>query len=119
MKDGNKLKTLAKIGENIIIDTIDLQKCHIGKPEEAILQVVEEKPYHSRSFNWPYYAYATKENMVYIHSAFNPNFIQRFEMPSNVSIIASTFLTDYQDCFIIVETNDEHFEVYQIDLDSS
>ena len=50
-------------------------------------------------------------------SAFNKNFIQRYELPSHVSIVCSTFLSDNQDCFILVETNDEYFEVYQIDLD--
>jgi hypothetical protein len=79
---------------------------------------VEEKHYHSPSFSWPYFSYATKNNKVFIYNAFNHRYIQRYELPSHVAVIADTFVTDHQDCFVIVETEDEYFEVYHIDLDS-
>ena len=40
-------------------------------------------------------------------------------MPSNVTVIKHTFLTDTHDLFAHVETIDEYFETYHIDLDSS
>ena len=39
-------------------------------------------------------------------------------MPEKVSIISHTFLTDTHDFYVFVETSDEHFEIYTIDLDS-
>ena len=49
-------------------------------------------------------------------SAFNKYFVQRYELPSNVSRISKTYISDSNVCYVIVETNDKHFEVYSIDL---
>lgn len=35
-----------------------------------------------------------------------------------MSIISHTFLTDTHDFYVLVETLDDHFEIYTIDLDS-
>jgi hypothetical protein len=40
-------------------------------------------------------------------------------MPEHVSVVNHTFLTDTHDFFAHVETNDQHFETYLIDLDSA
>jgi hypothetical protein len=77
-----------------------------------------EKHYHALGFNWPYFSYGTKDNYLFILNAFNPSFIQRYELPKIVSIISHTFLTDTHDFYCFVETLDDHFEIYTIDLDS-
>lgn len=51
-------------------------------------------------------------------NCFNPNVVQRFEFPTCITVILQTFLTDTHDFYAIVETQDEYFEVYHIDLDS-
>lgn len=40
-------------------------------------------------------------------------------MPKNTSKAVATFLADSHDLYIVLETIDQYFEVYQIDLDSS
>jgi hypothetical protein len=53
---------------------------------------------------------------VFIFTAFNKYFVQRYELPSSVSRISKTFISNSNVCYVIVETNDKHFEVYSIDL---
>ena len=84
-----------------------------------MIESVEEKHYHAYGFNWPYFSYAKKKNEIIILNAFNPYIIQRYELPENVMVINHTFVTDTHDLFAHVESNDEHFETYQIDLDSA
>ena len=69
-------------------------------------------------FNWPYFSYATMNNYVFILNAFNPNFIQRYELPKSVIRCSATFLTDTHDLYIICEI-ENGFEVYNLDLDSN
>ena len=81
--------------------------------------VAVQKFYKGYGYNWPYFSYATQFKKVLILNCFNPSFVQRYEFPANVSTIMQTFLTDTSDCFIIAETIEDTFEIYQIDLDSS
>jgi hypothetical protein len=113
------LKTMIKLGESIYCDTIDLDECYHEDSTQAVVESVEEKHYHAYGFNWPYFSYATKKNDIIILNAFNPYVIQRYELPENVAVINHTFLTDTHDLFAHVESNDEHFETYHIDLDSA
>jgi hypothetical protein len=69
------------------------------------------------AFNWPYFSYGTCFNFIHIYNAFNPNFIQRYELPINVSVIKSIVLTDTHDLFCIVETNENECQIFHIDLD--
>ena len=39
-----------------------------------------------------------------IFNAFNPSFVQRYELPSYTTVIKNTFLTDTHDGYIIIET---------------
>ena len=99
------LKTLMKCGEVLYIDTIDIAKAYtVEDPEDAVIDTVVEQHYHSMGFNWPYFSYGTKNNKVFILNAFNPNLIQRFQLPKNVSKISATFLTDTHDLYCITET---------------
>ena len=74
--------------------------------------------YMAYGFNWPYFSYATKFKKILIYNAFNPTFVQRYELPSQVSLVLRTFLTDSHDLFAIVETYDQQHEIYHINLDS-
>lgn len=40
-------------------------------------------------------------------------------MPRRASKIVATFLADSHDFYAVMETTDEYYEIYQIDLDSS
>ena len=117
IKDNNLLKTLIRIGEHLYIDTIDLTKCIGHKPKDAIVESIAQKHYHSLSFSWPYFSYATKNNRVFILNSFNQNFVQRYELPRFVSKVCSTFLTETYDFYCIAETDSNEFHVYHIDLD--
>ena len=115
-KDGNMV-ILSKTGENLYIDTISLELGYKDDPDAAVVDTCVDNNYFAYGFNWPYFSFATKENFVFIYNAFNPNFIQRYELPSNVQRINKTFLTDTHDFYTLCETKDDHMEVYTIDLD--
>jgi len=55
---------------------------------------------------------------VFIYNSFNPSFVQRYELPHHVQKVVWTFLTDTHDFYCMVETKDNHFEKYHLDLDS-
>lgn len=113
---------LSKAGENLYIDTISLELGYSEDPnfdpDLAVIDTCVDNRYFAYGFNWPYFSFATKENFVLIYNAFNPNFIQRYELPHHVSRIKKTFLTDTHDFYTLCETKDEHMEVYTIDFDS-
>lgn len=69
--DGEVIKTLMRVGEHLHIDTISLTACLTPNPRDGILSQVVEHNYHSMSFSWPNFAYATKKNKVFIFTAFN------------------------------------------------
>ena len=70
------------------------------------------------AFNWPYFAYATKHNEIYILNAFNGNFIQRYLLPEETIKCVSAFLTDTHDYFCIIKTK-TGYQLFNIDLDSA
>jgi hypothetical protein len=75
------MKTIMKIGEFLYVDVIDIA---IGFKEDSSNEHVEcsiDKYYMAYGFNWPYFSYGTKLNVVVVLNAFNPNYQQRYEMP--------------------------------------
>lgn len=117
------LKSLIRVGDNIYMDTVDnnLGFPHEGRsfePKNSLISTCVDKFYFAYSFNWPYFSIASKDNFIYIFNAFNKDFIQRFKLPERVTIVCSTFLTDTHDFYAVVETIDEFFEIYHINLDS-
>lgn len=113
------MKVLTKLGDHIYVDTIDIDKSFDDDSTNALIDTCVDKFYYAYGFNWPYFSLATKQNHVFIFNAFNKNFIQRYELPAHVSIITHTFLTDTHDFYVTVETKEENFEVYTLDLDSA
>ena len=78
---------------------------------------IVDKWYMAYSFNWPYFGYASKMNYVFVLNAFNPNFIQRYQLPLHIHRCVKTFLTDTHDLYVMCES-DMGYEMYNIDLDS-
>jgi len=69
------MKTIMKIGESIYIDTVDIALGFRGKEEEnEHIKCSIDKYYMAYGFNWPYFSYGTKLNVVVVLNAFNPNF---------------------------------------------
>jgi hypothetical protein len=50
-------------------------------------------------------------------NAFNPSFVQCYEMPKRTRECSESFLTDTHDFFCVSETLDDEFEICRIDLD--
>ena len=96
---------------------MDIGKGYEDNPEDGVIRSLKEQHYHSMGFNWPYFSYGTKNNKVFIMNAFNPNLIQRYQLPPKVRKIVGTFLTDTYDTYVISETSDDTFVIYHIDLD--
>ena len=69
------MKTIMKIGESIYIDTVDIKLGFSGKEEvnEHVKSTID-KYYMAYGFNWPYFSYGTKLNVVVVLNAFNPSF---------------------------------------------
>ena len=69
------MKTIMKIGESIYIDTVDI-KIGFSDNDELNEHVKSsiDKYYMAYGFNWPYFSYGTKLNVVVILNAFNPHF---------------------------------------------
>ena len=108
------MKTLSKVGDYLYLDVIDISKSYkqegLGTEESAEededehIEMTVDKHYSAYGFNWPYFSYGTKNKKVFVLNAFNPSFIQRYELPKNTACILNTFLTDTHDMFIIVDT---------------
>ena len=81
------MQTLIRINDTIHFDKIDMKKAEHPEhpPKETVIWSCGDVMYHSYSFNWPYFAMATKDNFVFLFNAFNKNFIQRYEMPKYVT----------------------------------
>ena len=106
-------------GDYLFMDTIQIWHSNAEKMDKnkAHLSTCIDQVYFAYGFNWPYFSYASNSNYVFILNAFNPNFIQRYELPKKVVRCAKTFLTDTHDLYAICEI-ENGFEVYNIDLDS-
>lgn len=115
---GGLIKTLSRLGNKLYLDSIELDELVISKRNHALDSIVEHAD-HALGFNWPYFSFVTKDNFVYILNAFNKSFIQRYELPSHITIVSHTFLSDTHDFYLICETSQEKFEYYNIDLDSA
>ena len=110
-------------GDYLFLDSINISKTNENAIEkvsikEYHLSTCIDKYYMAYGFNWPYFSYASQNNYVFILNAFNPNFVQRYELPRNVVRCNQTFLTDTHDLYAICET-EIGFEIYNIDLDST
>jgi len=69
------MKTIMKIGESIYVDTVDIALGFRGKEEEnEHIKCSIDKYYMAYGFNWPYFSYGTKLNVVVVLNAFNPTF---------------------------------------------
>ena len=117
------MKTIVKIGEVLYVDVIDIAK-GFREDENEHISCSQDKYYMGYGFNWPYFSYGTKLNVVVVLNAFNPSFQQRYEMPENVNAIVQTFLTDSHDLFIATESicpekldDEQYFEIYHLNLD--
>ena len=107
----------------MFLDTVNLLMS--DDPMQKYLAHIQKKSYKHKyymayGFNWPYFCYASKYNYIFVLNAFNPNFIQRYELPNNEltsNRVSFTFLTDTHDLFVMYEVS-EGYEVYFIDLDS-
>lgn len=75
LKDVNKLKTIIKIGEFIYVDVIDiaLNKGDENDSNEHIESTID-RYYMAYGFNWPYFSYGTKLNVVVVLNCFNPKY---------------------------------------------
>jgi hypothetical protein len=113
------MKVLSKLGDFIYVDTIDIDLCFNDDPTESVIDTCVDKFYFAYGFNWPYFSFGTKHNDIFIFNAFNRDFIQRYELPHHVSRITHTFLTDTHDFYVSVETKQENYEVFTIDLDQA
>ena len=71
----NKLKTIIKIGEFIYVDVIDIAM-HQGdcKTHNEHIECTIDKYYMAYGFNWPYFSYGTKLNVIVVLNAFNPSY---------------------------------------------
>lgn len=120
-KKTSTLRTLIKIGDYLYQDTYNLELATMSAEDCAEHKCVEttiQKFYGGYGFNWPYFSYATQNKKVLILNCFNPNFVQRYQLPGRTSNIQQTHLTDTNDFFAIVETDEGYFEIYHIDLDA-
>jgi hypothetical protein len=107
---------LCKVGDYLNLETIDLQKAEVDADDSHTGSHVY-RFYNAYSFNWPYFAYATRFTDLFLLNAFNQDFVQCYEMPKNIHFVVETFITDTKDFFCIAETTDNHFELFQVDLD--
>jgi hypothetical protein len=99
------LKILMYQGDYLFLDTIQIWHSNFEKMDKhkAHLSTCIDMVYFAYGFNWPYFSYASNSNYIFILSAFNPNFIQRYELPENVVRCSKTFLTDTSDLYAICE----------------
>jgi len=94
------MKTLMKIGDYLYLDALDISLCeddeccdhshddHDESGEDSCehsetfhIESCVERQYSAYGFNWPYFSYGTKNCKVFVYNAFNPSFIQRYELP--------------------------------------
>lgn len=94
------------------MDTIDIKSGFDSEDKaksEGHVGSCVEQHYSAFGFNWPYFSYATTDNFIFILNAFNPKFVQRYEMPLETSMVVSTFLADSHDLYIALETHADYF----------
>ena len=102
--------------DNVLyLDSISKEQSY---ENNALHTTLTHQGYHARSFNWPYYSFATMEQQILILNAFNIQFVQKYQLPENVSKVERTFLTDSHDLFCLVQTFDHKYQLLNIDLDS-
>ena len=112
-------------GDYLFLDTIQIQRHgteEVIDKNKAHLSTCIDKVYMAYGFNWPYFSYASQQDQkrpifIFILNAFNPNFIQRYQLPSQVVRCMKTILTDTHDLYAICEIKNGMYEVYNIDLD--
>ena len=86
---------------------------------QAHISMCVERYYGAFSFNWPYFTLANKNKFVYIYNAFNPTFVQRYQLPPDVTVVSGTRITDTYDLYVISETCNQTFKVLKIDLNEA
>lgn len=111
------LSVLCCVGDYLSLEVIDVDVAERPETGEGHVASYTYRFYNAYSFNWPYFAYASRFCDLFILNAFNPSFVQCYEMPKHTRHCAATFLTDTHDFFCVSETLDDHFEILHIDLD--
>ena len=112
------LQTLCRVGDYLTFDVIDIEKASSisekskAQNEVAHMDSYEDRHYGAYGFNWPYFCYATKYNRIFVLNAFNPSFIQCYDLPLNVTFVGRTFLSDTHDLYAICQTKDEFYEIF-------
>jgi len=124
------MKTIILLGTFLYVDEVDIELgfkkkklAQQGKEINEHIKCSIDKYYMAYGFNWPYFSYGTKLNVMVVLNAFNPTYQQRYEMPSKVMNIMQSFITDSYDLYIAVESiepdGSDVFEIYTIDLDKA
>ena len=116
-EDKGKLKILSKLGDYLYYDTIDINQSYGDDPDLGHVDSCIDKFYMAYSFNWPYFSFTSRHNYIFILNSFNPNFVQRYQLPEHIAIVQRSFLTDTHDYYCIAETKNNDVEIYHIDLD--
>lgn len=86
--DRRLMKLLTIMDDQIFLDTIDLKIAQENEdPEESVISTCRDMHYSAFGFNWPYFSFASKNNELFILNSFNPDFVQRYLFPENISRI--------------------------------
>ena len=75
--EGDQVKCLSMLDNELYLDSISREQTF----ENNALETLKHQGYHARSFNWPYYSFASIDHHIIILNAFNVHFVQRYELP--------------------------------------
>ena len=78
------LKTVMKVGINIMVDVIDIAIGFDETDEDELMETSIGTQWTAQAFNWPFYAIGTKDKEIIISTAFNPNYVQRYILPDRI-----------------------------------
>jgi hypothetical protein len=75
------MKTVMLIGTFLYVDEIDIElgfkkkkEAQLGKQINEHIKCSIDKYYMAYGFNWPYFSYGTKLNVIVVLNAFNPSY---------------------------------------------
>ena len=99
------MKILMKVGDDLYLDYVNTQQNAAGEVLNTEVcnetESSNERYYCAYSMNWPYFAFADISSYIYLYNAFNPNLVQRFELPKCVKEVMFTYLTDTKELFAL------------------
>jgi hypothetical protein len=113
------LQILCCVGDYLWLEVIDLEMSEVkdASPKSGHIGSHVYRFYTAYSFNWPYFAYASRYCDLFILNAFNPSFVQCYKMPKRTRQCTHSFLTDTHDFFCVSETMNDQFEIMHLDMD--